>query len=88
MSLGGMVVHRKAKYVASARIAFLSVSSACPSLPLVDFVFKVCFDGRIDLSKYLVDAIVDIDLRDDASFSGIVLVLVRVVESMIFDVRK
>jgi hypothetical protein len=40
------------------------------------------------LIRDFVDAIVDVDRRDRASFSGIVLVLVQFVEDIVFEVRQ
>lgn len=74
--------------MASALVAFLSAFSAGVSLLFVSLLFEGRFDGSIDLIRDFVDAIVDADRRDRASFSGIVLVLVQFVEDIVFEVRQ
>jgi len=73
-------IHRSARYVASALIAFLADSSTRDSLLRVSVVLVVRFDGRIFLMSDFVDAIVETDFMDIASFSDMVLMLVRGIE--------
>jgi len=63
--------------VASALIAFLSDFSAGVSLLVVFLVSVECFGASIDLSSDLVDAIVDVDFMDMASFSEMAFMLAR-----------
>lgn len=55
--------------MASAFISFLSASSAGVSIFPVSTGLLDRFDGSIDRSKDFVDAAVDVDLVDIASFS-------------------
>jgi hypothetical protein len=64
-------------YVASALIALLCDSRAAVSSLRVSVGFVYRFDGRIDLSKAFVDAIVDVDFVDMSSFSEFGFMLVR-----------
>jgi hypothetical protein len=66
--------------VASARVAFIADFSAgvCVLLMSAGFVYRL--DGSSDLRRAFVDAMVDVDVMDTASFSVTGLMLVRLVE--------
>jgi hypothetical protein len=69
--------------VASALVAFLADFSAGVSLLRVPDGFSVRFDGNIDLISDFVDAIVDTDFMDIASFSDKVFMFVFDVEVIV-----
>jgi hypothetical protein len=66
--------------VASARVAFIAdVSAGVCVLPVsASFVYRL--DGSSDFRRAFVDAMVDVDVIDIASFSMAWLMLVRLVE--------
>jgi hypothetical protein len=59
--------YRKAWYVASARIAFRTESLGGVTFFSVAVVFVYRLGANMDLSRALVDAIVDVDLTDMVS---------------------
>ena len=73
--------------MASALIAFLADFSAGVSLLRVSEAFAVRFEGIIDLINDFVDAIVDTDFMDAASFPDMVFMLVRDVEPILGTVK-
>jgi hypothetical protein len=66
-SVDMIFAHRKAWYVASARTAFRTESSAGVTLIPVAVVFVYRLGASMDLNRALVDAIVDVDLTDMVS---------------------
>jgi hypothetical protein len=68
--------YRKARYAASALIAFSCTCIAGSALFLDSTGLIYRFEGSNDLSSAFVDAIVDVDLVDTASFSDMVLIVV------------
>lgn len=69
--------------MASALIAFLADFSAGVSLLRVPDGFSIRFNGKFDLISAFVDAIVETDFMDMASFSDMVFMLVRGVEVIV-----
>jgi hypothetical protein len=67
-------------------MALLAELSVGESLLRVTAGFVALFDGSIDLSSDFVEAIVDTDFIDRASFSGRVFMLDRGAELIVIDV--